>query len=43
MVEKAAYELLYEAANRPTWVSIPLQGIYRLATRILSDKSRSSE
>ncbi len=43
MVEKAAYELLYEAANRPAWVSIPLQGIYRLATRILSDKSRSSE
>ena len=35
VVEKAAYELGYEAANRPAWVSIPLQGLYRLANRIL--------
>jgi len=40
MVEKAAYELAYEAANRPVWVAIPLQGLYRLATRILAGKTR---
>ncbi len=27
LVEKAVYELGYELNNRPTWVSIPLQGI----------------
>jgi maltose alpha-D-glucosyltransferase / alpha-amylase len=40
MVEKAAYELAYETANRPIWVTIPLQGLYRLATRVLAGKIR---
>jgi maltose alpha-D-glucosyltransferase/alpha-amylase len=39
MVEKAAYELIYESANRPVWLSIPLQGLYRLMNRILSGKT----
>ena len=39
MVEKAAYELVYESANRPVWLSIPLQGLYRLMNRILSGKT----
>jgi maltose alpha-D-glucosyltransferase/alpha-amylase len=36
MVEKAAYEVAYEAANRPNWLSVPLQGLHRLAVHILS-------
>jgi maltose alpha-D-glucosyltransferase/alpha-amylase len=36
LIEKAAYEVIYEAQNRPTWVSIPLQGLHRLVTRIVS-------
>jgi maltose alpha-D-glucosyltransferase/alpha-amylase len=30
MVEKAAYELRYEANNRPDWVQIPARGILQL-------------
>jgi maltose alpha-D-glucosyltransferase / alpha-amylase len=30
MLEKAAYELRYEANNRPDWVQIPAQGILQL-------------
>jgi maltose alpha-D-glucosyltransferase/alpha-amylase len=41
MVEKAAYELIYEAGNRPLWISIPLQGLYRLANRILPAQARA--
>jgi len=41
VVEKAAYELVYEAGNRPVWISIPLQGLYRLATRVLAPNERA--
>ena len=33
--EKAAYELCYEAANRPTWIGVPLAGIVDLAPTLL--------
>jgi predicted trehalose synthase len=29
-LEKAVYELRYELANRPDWVSIPVAGILRM-------------
>ena len=32
VIQKAAYEVLYEAANRPTWVSIPVRGLLELVT-----------
>ncbi len=35
LIEKAAYELTYEAANRPTWLSVPLAGLSLLARRVL--------
>jgi maltose alpha-D-glucosyltransferase/alpha-amylase len=34
LIEKAAYEIAYEAANRPTWIGVPLAGLARLAARI---------
>ena len=34
LIEKAAYEVDYEAANRPTWMGVPIAGLARLAARI---------
>ena len=36
LLEKAAYEIRYEAANRPTWIGIPLEGMYTIAARLLN-------
>ena len=33
LIEKAAYEVAYEAANRPTWIGVPIAGLTRLAAR----------
>ena len=33
MLEKALYEVTYEAANRPTWLDVPVQGILRILDR----------
>ena len=35
LLEKAAYEIKYEAANRPSWIGIPLSGMYAIAERLL--------
>ncbi|MBX3501678.1 MAG: maltose alpha-D-glucosyltransferase [Alphaproteobacteria bacterium] len=35
LLQKAAYEIGYEAANRPTWLHIPLHGLSRLADRLV--------
>ncbi|MBB3900429.1 maltose alpha-D-glucosyltransferase [Roseococcus suduntuyensis] len=36
LLEKAAYEIRYEAANRPTWIGVPLRGLVELAERMTS-------
>ena len=36
LIEKAAYEVTYEAANRPTWLTIPVGGLARIANRLLA-------
>ncbi len=35
LLEKAAYEIMYEAANRPTWIGIPLGGLHAIAVRLV--------
>jgi maltose alpha-D-glucosyltransferase/alpha-amylase len=37
-LEKAAYEICYEAANRPAWLHVPLSGIHAIAARLLGPK-----
>lgn len=34
LIEKAAYEIRYEAANRPGWLGIPVQGLHRIMARL---------
>lgn len=38
LIEKAAYEIAYEAANRPAWIEVPLGGLYALAARIAPEE-----
>jgi maltose alpha-D-glucosyltransferase/alpha-amylase len=33
-LEKAAYEIVYEASNRPDWLDLPVQGFVKLANRL---------
>jgi len=35
LLERAAYEICDEAANRPAWVGVPLQGMATIATALL--------
>jgi maltose alpha-D-glucosyltransferase/alpha-amylase len=35
LLEKAAYEIHYEANNRPAWINIPLAGFDKIATRLI--------
>jgi maltose alpha-D-glucosyltransferase / alpha-amylase len=37
MLEKVAYEICYEAANRPEWLSVPLQGLAQVSAQILGE------
>jgi maltose alpha-D-glucosyltransferase/alpha-amylase len=39
LIEKAAYEIRYEIANRPAWVSIPLQGLQDIMARLMARES----
>ncbi len=36
LLEKAAYEVRYEAASRPGWLPIPLRGLHAIAARLLA-------
>jgi maltose alpha-D-glucosyltransferase/alpha-amylase len=35
LLEKAAYEMAYETANRPKWIDAPLQGLIAIADRLI--------
>ncbi len=43
LIEKAAYEVIYEAANRPTWLDVPLHGLARLAARVSGDTKQAAD
>ncbi len=38
LLEKAGYEIAYEAANRPTWIDVPLHGLAQLVTQLIGEK-----
>ena len=35
LIEKAAYEIVYEAANRPAWIGVPVQGLATLLEKLI--------
>jgi maltose alpha-D-glucosyltransferase/alpha-amylase len=41
ILEKAAYEVSYEAANRPDWIGVPVRGLARAARDLLSEETSS--
>jgi maltose alpha-D-glucosyltransferase/alpha-amylase len=43
LIEKAAYEIGYEASHRPDWVCIPLNGLATLADRLLSSETAAGQ
>jgi maltose alpha-D-glucosyltransferase/alpha-amylase len=43
LLEKAAYEIRYEIANRPAWIGIPLGGMARIAQRLLPQEENVLE
>jgi maltose alpha-D-glucosyltransferase/alpha-amylase len=36
-VEKTSYEIIYEAEHRPSWLSVPLQGLATLTQQLFGD------
>ena len=36
LLEKSAYEICYETANRPSWIGIPLRGFTEVSARLLA-------
>jgi maltose alpha-D-glucosyltransferase/alpha-amylase len=41
LLEKAAYEMAYETANRPKWIDTPLQGLIAIADRLIGAPTAS--
>ena len=39
LLEKAAYEVGYEAANRPDWLGVPVAGLARVAARLIHEET----
>jgi maltose alpha-D-glucosyltransferase/alpha-amylase len=43
LIEKAAYEVIYESANRPAWIDVPLHGLTRLANRLVGTVEQAAD
>jgi len=43
MLEKAGYEVCYEAANRPSWIPVPANGLARIADELLNQGEPSHD
>jgi maltose alpha-D-glucosyltransferase/alpha-amylase len=41
LIQKAAYEICYEAANRITWLHVPTSGLAALARHIAASPGRT--
>jgi maltose alpha-D-glucosyltransferase/alpha-amylase len=39
LIEKAAYEIVYEATNRPSWIGVPIAGLARITASMLRSDS----
>jgi maltose alpha-D-glucosyltransferase/alpha-amylase len=39
LVQKAAYEICYEAANRASWLPLPMHGLAEIARRLITGKA----
>ncbi|MDQ3206649.1 MAG: maltose alpha-D-glucosyltransferase [Pseudomonadota bacterium] len=39
LIEKAAYEIAYEASNRPAWIGVPTRGLAELVEQLLQEES----
>jgi maltose alpha-D-glucosyltransferase / alpha-amylase len=39
LIEKGAYEIAYEAANRPTWIDVPVRGLAILLDELLAEEA----
>ena len=39
-LEKAAYEILYEASHRPDWLDVPLHGLLELVNQLQGNNRR---
>jgi maltose alpha-D-glucosyltransferase/alpha-amylase len=37
-LEKVAYEIVYEAANRPAWIDVPILGLAEIADTLLGGR-----
>jgi len=41
LVEKSAYEIVYEAGHRPDWMAVPMRGLHRATRRLLDPENKS--
>jgi maltose alpha-D-glucosyltransferase/alpha-amylase len=41
LLEKVAYEIAYEAANRPKWLNAPLHGLAAIAGQLIATESQT--
>jgi maltose alpha-D-glucosyltransferase/alpha-amylase len=41
LLEKVAYEVVYEAANRPNWIGTPLRGLAALVRRLIDPSTKA--
>jgi maltose alpha-D-glucosyltransferase/alpha-amylase len=42
LLRKAAYEIGYEAANRPAWLMVPVQGLLEIVRRVVGHPPRAA-
>ena len=43
LIEKASYEVDYEAANRPDWIGLPVRGLTALVRKLLHEEWQAQD